>query len=458
MTRRDIRDRIFKIVFTLEFNDAEGMQDQLDFAFDPEMPGDEEDDPLLYGIVSNEDRDYITTKVKNIISKKAEIDEIISQISEGWKLPRIGKEELAILRLGVYEVKYDESIPEKVAINEAVELAKKYNGWLGRECIDSYMRFCTVIFDRYKDKVRYWLPFNEINAGTMMFGIYLSLGILNGHDGNFSDVEDNPQQRFQALHHQLVANAKAIKLAHEKYPQFKMGNMIAYHLSYPITCDAKDVLANEHTMRIRNWLCSDVQVRGEYPAYMTRYFDEMSVKLNVTPEDIAILKEGTIDFYTLSYYKSNCSSAASDDLVNPYLPSSDWGWQIDEIGLRIALNQIYDRYRIPIMVVENGLGAYDTVTEAGTIEDDYRIDYLKKHIQALGEAVEDGVDLIGYTTWGCIDLVSAGTGEMDKRYGFIYVDRDNFGNGTLERKRKKSFFWYQNVIKTNGEFLGDIED
>ncbi len=191
---------------------------------------------------------------------------------------------------------------------------------------------------------------------------------------------------------------------------------------------------------------------------MTRYFDEMSVKLNVTPEDIAILKEGTIDFYTLSYYKSNCSSAASDDLVNPYLPSSDWGWQIDEIGLRIALNQIYDRYRIPIMVVENGLGAYDTVTEAGTIEDDYRIDYLKKHIQALGEAVEDGVDLIGYTTWGCIDLVSAGTGEMDKRYGFIYVDRDNFGNGTLERKRKKSFFWYQNVIKTNGEFLGDIED
>ena len=339
-----------------------------------------------------------------------------------------------------------------------MELAKKYNGWLGRECIDSYMRFCTVIFDRYKDKVRYWLPFNEINAGTMMFGIYLSLGILNGHDGNFSDVEDNPQQRFQALHHQLVANAKAIKLAHEKYPQFKMGNMIAYHLSYPITCDAKDVLANEHTMRIRNWLCSDVQVRGEYPAYMTRYFDEMSVKLNVTPEDIAILKEGTIDFYTLSYYKSNCSSAASDDLVNPYLPSSDWGWQIDEIGLRIALNQIYDRYRIPIMVVENGLGAYDTVTEAGTIEDDYRIDYLKKHIQALGEAVEDGVDLIGYTTWGCIDLVSAGTGEMDKRYGFIYVDRDNFGNGTLERKRKKSFFWYQNVIKTNGEFLGDIED
>lgn len=339
-----------------------------------------------------------------------------------------------------------------------MELAKKYNGWLGRECIDSYMRFCTVIFDRYKDKVRYWLPFNEINAGTMMFGIYLSLGILNGHDGNFSDVEDNPQQRFQALHHQLVANAKAIKLAHEKYPQFKMGNMIAYHLSYPITCDAKDVLANEHTMRIRNWLCSDVQVRGEYPAYMTRYFDEMSVKLNVTPEDIAILKEGTIDFYTLSYYKSNCSSAASDDLINPYLPSSDWGWQIDEIGLRIALNQIYDRYRIPIMVVENGLGAYDTVTEAGTIEDDYRIDYLKKHIQALGEAVEDGVDLIGYTTWGCIDLVSAGTGEMDKRYGFIYVDRDNFGNGTLERKRKKSFFWYQNVIKTNGEFLGDIED
>ena len=215
--------------------------------------------------------------------------------------------------------------------------------------------------------------------------------------------------------------------------------------------------------QLANDLCGDVQVRGEYPFFAKRYFEENNIVLDITEEDKKILKEGTVDYYTFSYYMSNCESASGDEdktsgnllggIKNPYLEASDWGWQIDPKGLRYTLNELYGRYNIPLMVVENGLGAFDKVEEDGSINDDYRIEYLKDHIIQMKEAVKDGVDLIGYTPWGCIDLVSASTGEMEKRYGFIYVDKDNAGEGTLDRKKKKSFEWYKNVIKTNGEEL-----
>ncbi len=343
-------------------------------------------------------------------------------------------------------------------------LTKAYNGWAGRECIDHFMRYCQVIFDRYQNKVKYWLTFNEINAGVQSMGNFLSLGILNEGTENFVNQIDIPQLRFQGLHHQFVASAKAVKLAHEKYPQFLMGNMICFITSYPFTCNPDDILEAQKQMQMTNWFCSDIQVRGEYPAYAERYFEEKQIQIHMEPGDEEILREGCVDFYTFSYYMSTCVAKNPTDeasvagnlaggLKNPYLEASDWGWQIDPKGLRYTLNEIYNRYNIPLMVVENGLGAKDILNPDKTVDDDYRINYLRQHIEQMKEAVADGVDLMGYTPWGCIDLVSASTGEMAKRYGFIYVDKYDDGTGTLERYRKKSFYWYQKVIQTNGAEL-----
>ena len=343
-------------------------------------------------------------------------------------------------------------------------LVEKYNGWYGRELIDYYFNYCKAIFERYKDKVKYWLTFNEINSGTMPMGAVLSLGTIKGYNGPINKVPDEPQVRYQGLHHQFVASAKAVKYAHEHYPQFKMGNMSIFAAKYPYTCDPKDVLKCQKMMRVVNWYCSDVQVRGYYPSYAKRFLQENDIRIHMEEGDEELLKEGKVDFYTFSYYMSGCESAddavlakAGGNLVggvaNPYLKASDWGWQIDPEGLRYSLNEIYDRYQIPLMVVENGLGAYDKLEEDGSVHDPYRIDYLKKHIEQMKEAVEDGVDLMGYTPWGWIDVVSASTGEMAKRYGFVYVDKYDDGTGDLSRRRKDSFFWYKKVIETNGEEL-----
>ncbi len=223
------------------------------------------------------------------------------------------------------------------------------------------------------------------------------------------------------------------------------------------------MLETQKHMRMMNWFSSDVQVRGAYPGYAKRLFRENQITLQTEPGDFEDLKAGTVDFYTFSYYMSFCVSTdpgaeiTEGNLLkgarNPYLEVSDWGWQIDPKGLRYSLNEIYDRYGIPVMVVENGLGAYDTKAEDGKIHDDYRIDYLRQHIEQMGEAIDDGVELIGYTPWGCIDLVSASTGEMAKRYGFIYVNKFDNGTGDLSREKKDSFYWYKKVIATNGEDL-----
>lgn len=336
-------------------------------------------------------------------------------------------------------------------------LTKKYNGWAGREVIDCYVRYCEAIFKRYKNKVKYWLTFNEINCLTISFGGFMAGGILA------DKCENEEETRFQALHHQFVASAKAVKLGHEINPDFKIGCMIAYMTGYPKTCNPKDMLLVQEHDRMHNMLCSDVQVRGYYPGFALRYFDEHGINIKMEKDDEEVLKNGCVDFYSFSYYMSSVISSAKEDektegnllggIKNPYLKASDWGWQIDPEGLRWTLNHIYDIYRIPVMVVENGLGAVDVVDEDGNVNDDYRIEYLRDHIVQMEEAVKDGVDLMGYTMWGCIDLVSASTGEMKKRYGFIYVDKDNDGKGTMKRFPKKSFNWYKKVIETNGENL-----
>ncbi|TDO90070.1 6-phospho-beta-glucosidase [Halanaerobium saccharolyticum] len=342
-------------------------------------------------------------------------------------------------------------------------LTEKYNGWASREVIDLFVKYAKTLFKRYKGKVKYWLTFNEINSGTLPMGGFLSLGILNEETTDFTDQVDDPQLRFQGLHHQFVASALAVKAAHEIDPDYQVGSMNIQATFYPRTCNPDDIIATQKQDQIVNYFCGDVQVKGEYPFYIDRYFNENDIEIEMEAGDLEILKEGTVDYYTFSYYMSNCVSADPDidqsdgniigGVENPYLESSEWGWQIDPKGLRYTLNYLYDRYQIPLMVVENGLGAKDEVEEDGSINDDYRIDYLRRHIEQMKEAVKDGVDLQAYTPWGCIDLVSASTGEMRKRYGFIYVDKHDDGSGTLERKPKQSFYWYQNVIKSNGEEL-----
>ena len=342
-------------------------------------------------------------------------------------------------------------------------LVEKYNGWESRELIALFERYARCVLDRFHEKVTYWLTFNEINLGASAAGALFETSMIRGFEGPGSAVVVTPQQCYQALHHQFVASGRVVRYAHQNYPALKMGNMDCFILSYPATCDPADVWANECEMNRMNWYCSDVQVRGAYPFYARRYWREHGIELDVREGDLADIADGKIDFYTFSYYMSNTvtthegAEMTGGNMVsggkNPYLESTDWGWQVDPTGLRVALNQIYARYQIPMMVVENGMGALDEVVEEDgekRVHDQYRIDYLEKHVRAMGEAVDDGVDLIGYTWWGPIDLVSAGTGEMRKRYGFIYVDKHDDGTGDYSRIRKDSFYAYQKIIANNG--------
>jgi 6-phospho-beta-glucosidase len=348
-------------------------------------------------------------------------------------------------------------------------LAKEYDGWSNRRCIDFFENYCNVVFNEYKGLVKYWLTFNEINIGALPFGAVMSLGIMPSEVQEFdlSGMKESLEQknkRFNALHNQFLASARAVKLAHKIDPEYQVGCMIAGMLSYPFTPNPKDVLQAQKQMQLGNYLCGDVMVRGEYPYFAKRFFAEQGVEVKMHDGDADLLKEGHVDFYTFSYYMSGCASTDPETLktagnmmfgvANPYLESSDWGWQIDADGLRYYLNEMYARYQVPLMIVENGLGAVDVVEEDGSIHDPYRIQYMRVHVEAMAEAIEDGVELIAYTPWGCIDLISASTGEMAKRYGMIYVDKDNNGNGTLNRSRKDSFAWYKKCIESNGQELG----
>ena len=335
-----------------------------------------------------------------------------------------------------------------------LNLVQKYNGWADRRVVEFFVHYAETVFNRYKDKVKYWLTFNEINISQ--FSPYIGSGLL------IDRVEHKEQAVYQALHHQFVASARAVKACHEIIPGAQIGCMLARMEVYPETCNPQDVLvALEEDQK--NLFFTDVQVRGYYPSHMLSYFEKNNIHIEMLPGDEEILLQHPVDFLSFSYYMTQVASGDPDKLkqkgnfssgiLNPYLETSDWGWQIDPTGLRITLKKMYDRYQVPLFIVENGLGAYDKVEEDGSIQDDYRINYLREHIKAMGEAIQDGVDLMGYTSWGCIDLISAGTSEMSKRYGFIYVDQDDYGNGTLKRTPKKSFHWYKDVIATDGEKL-----
>ncbi|MCG9629042.1 family 1 glycosylhydrolase [Vibrio mediterranei] len=331
-------------------------------------------------------------------------------------------------------------------------LVENYGGWGNRKLIEMFERYVTTVFERYKDKVKLWLTFNEINMS--LHAPFTGVGLQE---------DATEQEIYQAIHHQLVANAKAVKLCQKIVPDGKIGNMLLGALNYPYTCNPDDVIAAMHENN--KWLFfGDVQTRGQYPGYMLRYFRENQIELDIHDGDLETIAQASVDFISFSYYASGCASADPkqkevgnivDSVPNPYLKKSQWGWLIDPKGLRILLNFLHDRYQKPLFIVENGLGARDEIDANGNIEDDYRIKYLNDHLVQAREAIEDGVELMGFTSWGPIDLVANSTAEMSKRYGFIYVDRHDDGNGTLERKRKKSFHWYQQVIKTQGKSLSE---
>ncbi|WP_104037261.1 6-phospho-beta-glucosidase [Vibrio jasicida] len=335
-----------------------------------------------------------------------------------------------------------------------MHLVNEYGSWRNRKMIGFFERYARTCFEAFDGLVKYWLTFNEINI--LLHSPFSGAGLL------FQEGENRDQVKYQAAHHELVASALVTKIAHEINPENQVGCMLAGGNFYPYSCKPEDVFTAMQKDR-ENLFFIDVQSRGYYPSYAQKVFDEKGVKLEILEEDYETLKH-TVDFISFSYYASRCASAEMNanntseanvvkSIRNPHLPASDWGWVIDPLGLRITMNSLYDRYQKPLFLVENGLGAKDVPDENGEVQDDYRIDYLRQHVEAMADAITDGVPLMGFTPWGCIDLVAASTGEMSKRYGFIYVDRDNLGNGTLNRTPKKSFHWYKRVIASNGTEL-----
>ena len=343
-----------------------------------------------------------------------------------------------------------------------LHLAEAYDGWLNRRMIDFFLHYARTVFTRYKGKVKYYLTFNEINS-------ILNTPFMSGAI-NTPKEQLTPQQLYQAIHHELVASAAAVKLCREIDSAAKVGCMILSMPVYPLTPAPADVLAAMMENR-QNEMFAEIQARGAYPGYMKRMLREKGIAVQFAPGDEALLRENTVDFVSFSYYVSVCATADPEKNIrgegnllggvpNPYLQASEWGWQIDPQGLRYVLSEFWEKYRKPLFIVENGLGAKDKLVQENgqwTVQDDYRIDYLRAHLLQVEDAIADGVPVMGYTAWGILDLVSASTAQMSKRYGMIYVDRNDDGSGTLARYRKKSFYWYKNVIATNGESLKDGE-
>lgn len=329
-----------------------------------------------------------------------------------------------------------------------MHLALKYDGWSSRHVIDCYVKYCKTLFERYGNRCRYWLTFNEINA-------------VRGF-GPCGTRQSEGQDRYQAAHHMFVASARAVKLGHEMMPNSQFGAMYAMSELYPATCKPEDVFHRLQERR-ENWYFIDIMGRGYYPRYAKEIWRRRGVKEIVfAADDEELLREGQLDFISFSYYRSNTTKAGDDwfnvgGSTNPYLKETPWGWPVDPLGLRHVMNEIYDRIQKPIFIVENGMGAIDELDENGIVQDDYRIDYLRDHLQAMADAIIiDGVECLGYTMWGPVDLVSLSTGEMKKRYGFIYVDMDDKGNGSLKRTPKKSYAWMKEIIASNGAKLSEI--
>jgi 6-phospho-beta-glucosidase len=406
-------------------------------------------------------------KFRDDIALFAEMGFKCYRLSIAWSriFPLGDEEEPNKEGLDFYDAIFDECIKHGIEpvvtlshYEMPLHLVKKYGGWKNKATIEFFRNYSETVLAYYSEKVHYWLTFNEINS-SLHFPL-LGLGL------SYKDGGDDPTTVFQAYHNQFVASSYAVKFAHEISTSNKIGCMILYASTYAYDCNPLNQLEALQAESYFNDFCAEVQVKGKYPYFTESLFKRLGVNsLDITSEELDILRKNTVDFISISYYMSTTKSVTNDNaeritgnilggVKNPFLKQSEWGWEVDPVGLRIGLNELYRRYELPIFVVENGLGAHDTVQDDGSIDDTYRIDYLRDHILALREAINDGVEVMGYTPWGCIDLVSASTGEMSKRYGFIYVDLDDKLDGSGARSRKKSFYWYKKVISTNG---GDLE-
>lgn len=329
-----------------------------------------------------------------------------------------------------------------------LHLVTHYKGWCNKEIIDFFLNYCKTVFTRYKNKVQYWIPFNQINC-LGGWGEFSSLGMLEGEYENWQEAT------YQAVHNQFVASALANKIAHQINPLMMVGMMLGADTLYPATCKPEDVLLNMQQMQMMNYFYSDVLLQGRYPGYALRFFHDNNIHINATPEELETIAANLADFLALSYYYTRLSdgNAPGKMLKNPNLKPSPWGWGSDSLGFRYTLNELWDRYHTPMFIAENGLGCLDILETDGTVHDQYRIDYLQENIRAMKEAIKDGVIVFGYASWGPIDIVSCSQGEMSKRYGYIYVDIDDRGMGTGKRCRKDSFYWYRDIIQTNGRYL-----
>ncbi len=450
------------------------------YSFDPTLPKDRWGDQWVHldEAYIKEAMDPASTRIypkrsgsdfyhhwKEDIGLFAEMGFRAYRMSVAWSriFPRGDEEEPNEEGLKFYDRVFDElkahGIEPIVTISHyemPLALAVEYGGWKDRRIIDFYVRYANVLFRRFGDRVKYWMTFNEINSNLRH--PFVSMGVITEQSENVR------QDLFQACHHQFVASAMVTRDCHALYPDAKVGCMISYQMPTAYSCDPDDIQKCLEEQR-KALFFSDVQANGTYPDYAARMLKENGVQLRMEAGDEEVMAAHPVDYVSFSYYMTMVASAHPERYEttggnlfqgapkNPYLESSDWGWQIDPKDLRVCLNQLNDRYHKPLIIAENGLGAVDVIAEDGKIHDPYRIDYLRAHIEQMKEAVRDGVDLIGYTMWGCIDLVSASTSQMSKRYGFIYVDADDLGNGTYARKKKDSFDWYKKVIESNGEIL-----
>lgn len=339
-----------------------------------------------------------------------------------------------------------------------LHLVQEYGGWRNRRLIDFFMKFAEICLTRFQKKVTYWMTFNEINNQTN----YEADGSIFNNSGLRPKENENREfLMYQAAHYELVASAKTVEFAHNLNSKLQVGSMIAMCPIYPLTSKPEDILFAQRAMQTRYWF-SDVHSNGIYPKWLLNHFKTANFKMDISDDDLAALKKGTVDYIGFSYYMSFVVKDTGilnyneeyDLVKNPFVEASEWGWQVDPVGLRYALNWFNDRYHMPLFIVENGLGAVDKLEENHKIHDDYRIKYLTDHLLQMKKAVlEDGVNLLGYTPWGCIDLIAASTGQMSKRYGFIYVDQNDDGTGSLKRYRKDSFNWFKDVIQTNGSSI-----
>lgn len=337
-----------------------------------------------------------------------------------------------------------------------IQIIEEYNGWDNRKVVDLYEHYCRTIFTHFKGRVKFWIPFNEINMD--LFNATRKMGILKETHENYD------QSVFQALHHEFIASALACKLAHEIDPNYEVGAMPSYFTSYPYTCKPEDVLKNMEFDHMRNLFFYDILLDGEYPYYVKNYMEKQNIHIEMKEGDLELLRDYPADFAAISYYNSQVQADDESQLQvtagnvmsafkNPYLDQNTWGWTIDPVGLRYTLNKIYQGYKKPIFILENGSGFYEELNEDKTIHDSYRVEFIHAHLKQVKLALDDGVDVMGYLAWSPIDIVAASTGQMMKRYGFIYVDQDDWGNGTKERYIKDSYYWYQEVVKTNGEII-----